>query len=448
MTVDPEVAQGHVRVDGTVGCFRQARVQVILMGIIMACFPGSFNSILCLKTGLEPYQSPGFAMLYFINIFTAFLAPLIIAKLGLRTTLCLGGMWYVLFNATEMLAGPMNAIPKVMVTVMGAAVGLGAGPLWAAQGAMTLSQATERSSASYFATVWVLFNLGAVVNGLQAFATNLNETSKGASANTATFAIFVGQGILGMVLCYVILPLEKCVRDDGTLCKAYSDDVNLRAEIRGMLRVLKYPPVLALLPLFIYSNWFYGFQTGTFFKVFEPAASGLGNALYWGAQMIGCKVLGWFLDSEHIPVGRRSWISFIASTGLITVGWTWGTAMTLSLKVGRAEQASLSHTDSEVIPVFALIFVWGFCDALTQNWCYWVMGVLFKSAEDLARVVGVFKGVQAIGSSLGFLLGFANLTALSEVVVNVVVFVLSVPGAIYLCKHCSKPPSKDELLDK
>ena len=71
-----------------------------------------------------------------------------------------------------------------------------------------------------------------------------------------------------------------------------------------------------LLPLFL--------QLGVFnAHVFKPAASALTSAFYWGAQMVGSKVLGCYLDTNG-PVGRRAWVSCIINFILIALGWMLG----------------------------------------------------------------------------------------------------------------------------
>merc|ERR1712048_502709 len=110
----------------------------------------------------------------------------------------------------------------------------------------------------------------------------------------------------------------------GTQCTKADNTKSINEELRGMMKMMCFAPVMALLPLFLYSNWFYSFQLGVFAKnTLKPAASGLAGALYWGAQMVGAKNLGCLLDSS-MPAGRRAYISISASAALIAIGWVWG----------------------------------------------------------------------------------------------------------------------------
>merc|ERR1712048_1404235 len=112
----------------------------------------------------------------------------------------------------------------------------------------------------------------------------------------------------------------------GTQCTKADNTKSINEELRGMMKMMCFAPVMALLPLFLYSNWFYSFQLGVFAKnTLKPAASGLASALYWGAQMVGAKNLGCLLDARSLTPGRRAWISFGGSCVLISIGWIWGT---------------------------------------------------------------------------------------------------------------------------
>lgn len=206
-----------------------------------------------------------------------------------------------------------------------------------------------------------------------------------------------------------------------------------------MFKMMCFGPVFALMPLFLYSNWFYSYHLGVFCRgVFKPAAAGLANALYWGAQMIGAKNLSCLLDAKSMTVGRRAYVSVIGSAPLIGVSWLWGGLATYSYGLADTDANQYDYNDSDAIQAFALMFAWGYCDALVQTWCMWVMKQLFTSSEDLARIHSIFKFTQSFGSAASFLIDSAHPTIITQLWINVVLFVLSLPGAFYLCVHVSR----------
>lgn len=385
-------------------CFKRVDAQVLLMGLVFFGTCGAFNSILGLKIDVpDDDKSLGLGLLYFVFSISCFFTPAMIAKLGPRTTLFLATLPYGVYMVSLMLAGPMQAIPSSVIIVTGACVGLGAAPLWGAQGMMTLAYSTPRTQGAYFSTFWVISNLGSVFSGLQTFATNLNPSGDNVGASTTTFLVYLVVYGASMCCVWALQPLGSVVREDGVLCKAPESKVSLREELRGMMKMLSFAPVLSLVPLFVYSNWFYAYQTAIFFKVFDPAASGLANAIYWGAQMIGAKVQGSLLDS-NMSVGKRAWISATCNATLIGISWLWGIAVTYNYDLSADTVKAYAYNEPALMQAYGLAFVWGFCDALVQNWAYWVMTVLFKSSEELSRVVSIYKAAQSAGSAFAFVL--------------------------------------------
>ena len=99
----------------------------------------------------------------------------------------------------------------------------------------------------------------------------------------------------------------------------------LLGELGGMVRVCVQPQMLALAPLFLYSNWFYAYQFACFnAALFSARTQGLNSAFYWAAQMAGAMLVGAFLDSQRIPVRRRALTSLVGIGGLTAVSWGLG----------------------------------------------------------------------------------------------------------------------------
>lgn len=424
-------------------------MQVILMGIIFCCIPGAFNSITGLHSGIQArYTQLGYAILYFVFALGSLIAPALVNKFGPRAMMFAGGGFYVLFSLSLLLAGPMHIVPEIVVTVCAASVGIGAAVLWTGNGAMLLSYPTESTKASYFTTFWVIFNLGAVIGGIQSFVTNLSKTvGSDESAAASTFWIYIGMAIFGTILVWALRPLDQVQREDGTKCEN-PESLSLGQEIRGMISMFTSGPVLALIPLFVYSNWFYSYQLTVFSgHVFTPAASGLASAFYWGAQMVGAKNLGWFLDRPNMTPARRACISISASIAVIVVSWVWGLFANATYHVGSKDSISYEYDEPQFVQACALMTVWGYCDALVQTWCYWVMTQLYTTPADLGRIVGIFKFTQSSANAAAFFLSFANLTPLAQIVVNIGIFIASIPGALFLCYHLRTVSGKPQKHD-
>jgi len=209
--------------EANVGCFKHVRTQVFMMGFIFFGIPGAFNSIIGLRSGIPAkYTDLGFGILYFLFSFVSLIAPMMVNKFGPRTIMAVGGSVYALFSLSLMLAGPLEAIPYVWVTICAALTGVGAALIWAGNGAMLLSYPTENLTATYISDFWVIFNLGAVFGGINAFVANRNPDPNATeqSASASTFAIYIAMAVAGTFLVFLLQPLEKVRRADGTLCVA------------------------------------------------------------------------------------------------------------------------------------------------------------------------------------------------------------------------------------
>ena len=93
-----------------------------------------------------------------------FFAGSIANRLGIKLTLSLGGLGYALYIASYLSYNHNQN--SGFVIFAGAILGVCAGMLWAAQGAIMMSYPPEQSKGRYISWFWMIFNLGAVIGGL------------------------------------------------------------------------------------------------------------------------------------------------------------------------------------------------------------------------------------------------------------------------------------------
>src|SRR5208282_3589022 len=93
-----------------------------------------------------------------------FFAGSIANRIGLRLTLGIGGFGYFLYIGS-ILSYNHNGNAGFLIFA-GALLGLCAGMLWTAQGAVMMSYPPEKSKGKYIAWFWMIFNLGAVIGSL------------------------------------------------------------------------------------------------------------------------------------------------------------------------------------------------------------------------------------------------------------------------------------------
>lgn len=423
-----------------------AYTQGIILSTVTSLLPGTaWNGMLGLATSKELTQAKhiGGGILYVLFALSSLVAPAIVNTFGPRLSLFLSGSTYVVFCFSMLLAAGYSAIPVWVVTVTMSIVGLGAGVLWTAQGMMTLTYPTQKEKGRYQTTFWVILNLSATVLGIYTWLTNKDGPG---TLSTATWWTLCVMAVVGLGLIAFLAPLQDVVRSDGTMCEA-PEPKSIREEIHGMRKVMMDKRVMALFPLFLYSNWFYAYELTSFSgTVFDAGASGLASAIFWGSQMIGAKCLDVILVHGQMAARKRAFISITMCFVLIAISWVWGLWANSHYNADAAARDEdfprVSWNDAEAPMAFALMGVWGFCDALVQNWVYWIVTQLYKNPADMGRMVGVFKAVQSLASSVSFFIGSALLPS-GQLWLIIAIFLSSIPGAYMLCASIKSESVED-----
>ena len=141
--------------------------QLTLVAFVCFMCPGMFNAVNGLGGGGQfDARTADNANVALYSTFSVlgFFAGTITNRLGIKLTLSLGGLGYVLYIASY-LSYNHNA-NEGFVVFAGAILGVCAGMLWAAQGAIMMSYPPEQSKGRYISWFWMIFNLGAVIGGL------------------------------------------------------------------------------------------------------------------------------------------------------------------------------------------------------------------------------------------------------------------------------------------
>ena len=147
----------------------------------------------------------------------------------------LGGLTYAIYACCIYF----TAYHEWLAIAGGAALGVGAGLFWTAQGSLMMAYATPNTRGKLIALFWILFNLGGVAGGLLEFALNY-DSGDSASANPTSYFTFIGIMLSGAVLAPCVLAdPAKVVKEDGTKVqfeKADSPGKEIMAAI-GALKV-------------------------------------------------------------------------------------------------------------------------------------------------------------------------------------------------------------------
>lgn len=147
--------------------YASPRVQLLVVAFTCFLCPGMFNAINGLGAGgqVNAHDANNTnTALYATFAGVGFFAGSICNRIGIKLTLSFGGFGYFIYTSAW-LSYNHNQNSGYLI-FSGALLGLCAGMLWAAQGAVMMSYPLEESKGKYISWFWGIFNLGAVIGGL------------------------------------------------------------------------------------------------------------------------------------------------------------------------------------------------------------------------------------------------------------------------------------------
>ncbi|KAF9579703.1 hypothetical protein BGW38_003929 [Lunasporangiospora selenospora] len=392
--------------------------QIIILGLICFCCPGMFNALQGTGTyGLDPKDSDvgnsaGIA-LSLVFAFSSLFAGALFNLLGHRVLLILGGLTYVLYVGSFLAYFYIKSI--VFVVISSCLLGIGAGWLWCAQGAIMMGYPEEGEKGRYFSIFWTIFNLGGVLGNVIPLGIQWNQKDVN-GASTGSYIGYMVVMTLGAFMTLFLLPTTKIHRKDGSpvVKVRYSNPI---LELKSVFALFKDWRMLALIPMFFTSNWIYTYQfTAVNGFNFSARSRNMNSMFYWLSQIFASIFYGALLDREQWTRKTRARYGLTLLALACAGTWIGGIIFQTTFGPRHAifdvkEQAwvkdpkdfhsiDLVDNTSEYIGPFFLYFFYGAIDAMYQGFSYWLMGALTNDTNQAARFAGFYKFVQNLGGVL------------------------------------------------
>ncbi|KIX02630.1 uncharacterized protein Z518_08572 [Rhinocladiella mackenziei CBS 650.93] len=405
----------------TIPAYATPQFQIVFVALVCFLCPGMFNAVNGLgAAGLVSAHDINNANTALYSMFAGvgFFAGSIANRIGLRLTLGIGGFGYCLYIAS-ILSYNHNQNAGFLIFA-GALLGLCAGMLWTAQGAIMMAYPPEKSKGRYIAVFWMIFNLGAVIGGLVPLAQNIH--SKSNSVNDGTYIAFIVLMVVGFVLAGFLCNPLLVQRSDGSRVILMKHPT-WKSEFIGLFQTLISDwYLLFLFPMFFASNWFYTyhFQDVNLAR-FNIRTRALNSVLYYLFQIVGAWVFGFALDNPRLRRTTRAKMALVALFVLTMIIWGGGYEFQKTYtreEVNADDYVKLDWTDSGYIgPMFLYIF-YGFYDSVWQTTAYWFMGSLTNNGRKLANFTGFYKGIQSAGGAISPVLDSNNVAYMTQFAVN------------------------------
>ncbi|KAI0112734.1 MFS general substrate transporter [Hypoxylon sp. NC0597] len=386
--------------------YASPKIQLLMVALVCFLCPGMYNALGGLGGGgqIDPtVQDHASTALYSVFAVVAFFSGSFANKLGIKATLGIGGLGYCIYSASFLCYNHTQNVGFVIFA--GAFLGLCAGLLWTAQGAIMMAYPPEQSKGRYISWFWIIFNLGAVIGSLIPLGQNINNS--GGTVTDGTYVGFIVLMLVGAALTFFLVNADKVIREDGSKVIIMKNPT-WQSEIIGLWQCISFSPwVVLLFPMFFSSNIFYTYQqNGLNLAHFNIRTRSLNNLLYWLAQILAAVIFGYALDYPKIRRSMRAKISFVTLFALTFIIWGGGYAwqkQQVSRDVSSDpsfEAQKVDWTDPKFLgPMFLYIF-YGFYDAVWQTCIYWYMGALSNSGRRTANMAGFYKGLQSAGAAI------------------------------------------------
>ncbi|KAJ5286878.1 hypothetical protein N7478_002564 [Penicillium angulare] len=378
--------------------FASPETQLVLVSFVCFLCPGMYNAVSGLGGGGQVNATDvnnSNTALYSTFAVVGFFAGSIANRVGLQLTLSLGGLGYFLYVAA-LLSYNINQNAGFLIFA-GAFLGVCAGLLWCAQGAVMMSYPHEHEKGKYIAIFWVIFNLGGVIGSLIPLGRNMH--SKSDKVDNTTYIAFLVLMAVGFVLCWMIADSKYIKRKDGSRVIVIKNPT-WKSEFLGLWETLRSDSYIVLMfPMFLASNWFYGYHFNSVnLAYFTIRTRALNSLLYWTMQMVGALIFGQLLDMKCFSRPTRAKINFgvlLAITMAI-----WGGGYDFQKQYTRETvKPDMDFMDSGYIGPMFLYMFYGFYDAAFQTCTYWYMGSLSNNSRKLANFAGFYKGIQSAGAA-------------------------------------------------
>ncbi|CAO3624620.1 unnamed protein product [Cunninghamella echinulata] len=425
-------------------------VQIVLLGFICLCCPGFFNAISALGAGGGLSEnitiiSTTNGVLYACFTFLGLFAGSICNKLGVKLTLAIGSIGYAVYVSSLWVYDTKQVGPYVIVS--GAILGCCASLFWAAQGAIMMSYPKENEKGKFVGIFWALFNSGGVLGALIALLMNLNSS---AGVSTGTYTAFVIVMLIGVVMTFLLASPSSVKRSDGTMVEV-SKASTWQHELKAMVHVWGEWRMVALIPAFLASNWFYAYQFHLNAVYFDAATRPLNSLMYWGFQILASVLIGFLLDYTGMKRRTRGLVGLVVMYVFMMAVWVCGFIFQRTFSNDFA--SPIHWTDPNFGAPFVLFLFYGFSDALYQSYLYWLMGAMSNDPALLARYAAFYKAIQSAGAAASYGIDASGVPLIWQCVVCWVLVAIALPGIFLVANKVTDTnivdtdPSIDTKLD-
>ncbi|KAI1802486.1 MFS general substrate transporter [Daldinia bambusicola] len=373
--------------------------QMLLLSMQAFCGPAMADAIAGLGGGglATPQTSNiataiNYAMLATVCLFGG---P-IVNKLGTKWALVIGAMSFPIRGSSYYCNSKFGT--QWYLIFGGVFTGIGSGCWYVAESGSIMSLAPSGSRGKYLALWIVARNLGQLVGG----AINLSKNhEKGVTGGVTpdTYVAFLIIESMALPFAFLISPLERVVRSDGTRILV-SEKLKFKEEFK-LIKFTMTSKLILLSALWAVWSFFYSgtwsTYLGTYFSVRSRALSSLISPFFC---IVGCFGLGFILDMKSLSQRRRAQLGLFTVVILNLGVYIWSIVM--QARFNAANPGKIDWDEPLYASSFLPYFFVQTTGPLSQSYMYWLLSSFATDAQANVRNGAAFRCLEAVGQAISY----------------------------------------------
>ncbi|KAF1355609.1 MFS general substrate transporter [Lizonia empirigonia] len=379
--------------------WQHSLTQMMLLSVQAFCGPAMADAIAGLGRGdLATPQTSNIATAinYTMLALCCALGGPIVNKLGTKWSLVIGACSFPIRGSSYYCNSKLGN--QWYLIFGGFFTGIRTGTWYVAESGTIMSLAPANSRSKYLALWIVARNLGQLVGR----AINLSKNHvKGVSGGVTpdTYVAFLIIECMALPFAFLISPLERVVRSDGTRILV-SEKLSTKTEFK-MIKVTMTSKLILLSALWAIWSFFYSgtwsTYLGTYFSVRACALSSLVSPFFC---IVGCFAPGFILDMKRLSQRRRAQVGLFMVVITNLGVYIWSIVMQTRFNINNP--GKIDWDDEPYARSFLPYFFVQTTGPLSQSYMYWLLSSFATDAQSNVRNGAAFRCLEAVGQAISY----------------------------------------------
>lgn len=320
----------------------------------------------------------------------------IVNKIGVKYALILGAITFPIRGSSYYCNSKFGN--QWYLILGGFLAGTGSGLWYVAEAGCILSLAPSGARGKYLALWIVSRNLGQLVGGAINLSKNhVKGTAGGITPNT--YIAFMAIECMALPFAFLISPLERVVRSDGTRILVH-ERLSSKMEFKRIKATFTSKLILLAALWAIWSFFYSGSWStylATYFSVRSRALSSLISPFFC---IVGCFGLGLILDIKSLSQRRRAQLGLFTVVILNLGVYIWSIVM--QVRFDSNPPGKIDWDDKLYPTAFLPYFFVQTTGPLSQSYMYWLLSSFATDAQANVRNGAAFRCIEAIGQAIAY----------------------------------------------